>query len=184
MIKFTNVYKKYEDFLLEDISFKLNSKECLGIVGPSGSGKSTIINLALGFEKADKGTIENTFKSISCVFQENRLVETASVKDNILAVKQNNDGLRILKELEIENFNQKSKNLSGGMKRRVAIARALAYDGELLILDEAFNGLDKKMKIKTINIIKKYTKNKSIILISHNLEDFNLFEIENFISTQ
>ena len=87
-------------------------------------------------------------------------------------------------EIEIENFNQKIKNLSGGMKRRVAIARALAYGGEVLILDEAFNGLDEKIKLKTISIIKKYTKNKSIILISHNLEDFNRFEIENFISTQ
>lgn len=184
MLKFTNVYKNYGDFALKNISFHLKTGESIAITGPSGSGKSTIVDLALAFEKADRGTVENSFKSVSCVFQEDRLVENASIKDNILAVKQNNDGLEILKELDIENYDQKAKNLSGGMKRRLAIARALAYSGDLLILDEAFTGLDDKTKMKTINVIKKYNKGKSLIIISHNSEDFKAFEIKNFISTQ
>lgn len=184
MLKFTNVYKKYDDFLLEDISFQLKENESIGVVGPSGSGKSTIIDLALAFVKADSGLVENSFESFSCVFQENRLVENASINDNILAVKQNCDGLKILKELEIESFNQKVRNLSGGMKRRVAIARALAYSGDLLILDEAFTGLDNKIKIKTIDVIKHYSQGKSLILISHNPEDFKAFGIKKLISTQ
>lgn len=180
MIKFENVAVTFDNFSLEDLSFHLRRGEKLGIWGPSGSGKSTIVDLILGFLKPCRGRIEKSYKSVSTVFQEDRLIEEISAYENIRAVSPKDPG-PILSFLGLDDYGQKTCQLSGGMKRRLALARALVYDGELLILDEPFTGLDERNRARAIEAIGKFSSSKSIILISHRETDFALMGIDDLV---
>lgn len=180
MIVFDKVSATYPGFLIDDISFKLDPGQSLGIFGPSGIGKSTIIDMVLGFKKPRSGTITNTFKAPSVVFQDNRLVEELSIRDNIRAVSKN-DPYEILRALDLTDFDKKAGDLSGGMKRRLALARALVYGGDLLILDEPFANLDEQRIGLSIWAIKKFSTASSTILVSHNRDYFSRLGIENIL---
>lgn len=184
MIEFIRVSKSFDEKLFEDLSFTLKSGERLGIVGKSGIGKTTIVNMILGFVKPDEGEVINDFQKMSTVFQEDRLVEEISALSNLKAVSKKNDAelSKILTELGIENPKQIVKKMSGGMKRRVAIARAVAYGGDILLLDEPLRGLDIANKKNAIQIVNREYKNKSVILITHDLDEIYEFQIENVIN--
>lgn len=152
---------------LEDISFKIEPGQTLGIIGATGSGKSTIINLLMGFYPADSGEIFIDGKNIlgysaaelkpkfGAAFQ-NDFLMAASVRDNIVygrEITEENlnkaidcaqarefiDGL----EGGVEhNLAQKANDLSGGQKQRLIIARALAGNPEILVLDDSSSALD------------------------------------------
>lgn len=183
MLEFKNVFKAYEKVVIDDLSFKLKSGESLGILGDSGIGKTTIFNLILGFTPPDGGEVINNFEKISTVFQENRLIEEISALDNLKLVTNKEEAilLNLLKDLKIENPFELVRILSGGMKRRVAIARGLIYDSDLLLLDEPIQGLDEDTRRVVIEKILEFSKDRSIILISHNLEDLEDFKIDRSI---
>ncbi len=129
MIKIRNLYKNFKGKnILDNISFDINEKGITGLMADSGMGKTTIINLMLGFIKADKGKIENLPKKISVVFQEDRLLEWLTPIKNIqICDCIDKDKINILFEkFDIDNGKNVSE-LSGGMKRRVAIIRAILY---------------------------------------------------------
>lgn len=183
MLEFKKVYKSFENPVLEDVNFKIEKGQSLAVLGESGIGKTTIFNLILGFIKPDKGEVINNFEKISTVFQENRLIEEISSLDNLKLVseKSDKDLKELLKELKIENPRDVVKNLSGGMKRRVAIARALSFDWDLLLLDEAIQGLDAETRSVVIEKILEEANKKSILLISHDFEDLEDFKINSII---
>lgn len=182
MLTFDKVGKKYNKSLFTNLTFKLKPKETIYIPGPSGAGKTTITRLILGLEKPDNGKIINTFRKIACVFQEDRLLENLSLLDNISLVSEENYSSieKLLLDLGLLNLEAKANTLSGGMKRKLAIARALAYQGDLLILDEPFTGLDKESKKQASKVIKDRHK-KALILISHDIGDKELLGINNEI---
>lgn len=186
MLEFKNVYKSFENPVIEDLSFSLNKGESLAILGESGIGKTTIFNLILGFIKPDKGKVINKFNEISTVFQENRLIEEISALNNLkLVTDKSDDELKdLLRDLKIENSKELVKNLSGGMKRRVSIARALAFGGDLFLLDEPIQGLDIETRNLVIGKILEMTKGKSIVLISHDIEDLRDFKIDSKIELE
>ncbi len=179
MLEFKNVYKRFDNPVIENLSFKLIEGERLAVLGESGIGKSTIINLILGIISPDSGEVTNNYGRISTVFQENRLVEEISAIQNLQLVtdKPESEIVEILKSLKIENPLELVKNLSGGMKRRVAIARALIYDADLYLLDEPIQGLDEDTRKTVISKILEITQGKSMILISHSMEDIRDFAI-------
>jgi NitT/TauT family transport system ATP-binding protein len=134
--------------------------------------------MILGIEKADEGEIEGIPEKISVVFQEDRLSAEFTPMGNILAVtgksKSGNEILDVFSDLglgEKDVLRKKVFKMSGGMKRRVAICRALCAEGNVLILDEPFSGLDEKTKDKVIETIKKYACGKTVILVTHDIED-------------
>ncbi len=180
MLEFKKVYKSFENPVLEDVNFKIEKGESLAILGESGIGKTTIFNLILGFIKPDRGEVINKFEKISTVFQENRLIEEISALNNLKMVtdKRDEELNNLLCDLKIENPMELVKNLSGGMKRRVAIARALAFGGDLFLLDEPIQGLDIETRNLVIEKILDMTEKKSIILISHDIEDLRDFKID------
>lgn len=180
MLEFKNVSKSFEKDVIKNLSFILNEGEKISFSGESGIGKTTIVNLILGFISPDEGEVINDFKSISTVFQENRLIEEISAIDNLKLVSENSDFClrNFLKELKIENPDEIVKSLSGGMKRRVSIARALIFDADLYIFDEPIQGLDDTTRDLIIEKILETTQNKSLILISHDKKDFEDFKIE------
>ncbi len=162
--------------IINNLTFNINQGEKIWISGPSGCGKTTLIKLILGLLKADKGEILLNGMTPSVVFQENRLLPFYTVLENITLVGGDRDkALHYLEALGIgDTANLKPSKLSGGMKRRAAIARALSVDFDLLILDEAFNGIDEKNLTATADLINSVCQNKTVILITHSPNDARL----------
>lgn len=177
MITFKNVSKSYEDQkVLSNVTLDLPRNGVVGIFGPSGIGKTTMFHLIAGLIKPDEGTIKVT-EDISMVFQEERLIPWLSIKDNIAFVlnddNDNNEKIsKYLNNMELYGIeDKKPKELSGGMQRRVAIARALSYDKRIILMDEPFKGLEDELKYKIMDQIKKLSKNKLIIIITHDKDE-------------
>ena len=172
--------KKYgEKKVLEDLNLVLEAGKTYTMAGPSGCGKTTFLRILMGLEKADSGTITGVPGKISAVFQENRLSESFSALDNVMLVMNSENKKETAAELLhalglTDNLTKPVKSFSGGMKRRVALARALAADYDLLILDEPFTGLDAQNRELAIKVIEEYTKNKTVLLVSHDIIDSDM----------
>lgn len=177
MVKTDNLSFTYgKRFILRDFNMEIRDGECVCICGESGKGKSTLAKLIAGLLKPTSGSIKAP-QNISYVFQEDRLLNNMNVIKNVCL---NVDKSRIpyaeslLRRLGLSEWkNAKIGDLSGGMKRRVAIARAICHGGDLLILDEPFNGIDLHNKKIIADILKEeyLLKGKSVLLISHIQED-------------
>ena len=164
----------------------MKAGECYVIMGESGSGKTTFLSLINGLIQPDEGTIrkkyENTFEqkkhqllTYGMVFQNEVVLESYDVVKNIeifvghSLTNEEKEDLEIL--LPPKCFKQKSSELSGGMKRRLQIARALFSPTSMLIMDEPFRGLDEENRKRCIEIIKKYQKNRILLITSHDVRD-------------
>ncbi len=174
MISLKNISKSYDEKIIENLSLDFKKGETTAILGPSGIGKTTLINIITGLDKDFFGDIlgiEN--KKISVVFQENRLLENFSAMENIKVVNSNEkECFKYAKELGVEEFLEKPVfQLSGGMKRRVALARAFAYNGDVIVMDEPFKGIDVVMKKNIISNVKKLLKDKTCIFITHEISE-------------
>ena len=178
MLTLSNVTFSYKSTpVLKDFDFALHGNTRLCLFGPSGCGKTTLLRLIAGLEKPQKGSVTANGKC-SFVFQEDRLVPTLTVAENIALVGGNPE---ILDRFGLADCKDElPAALSGGMRRRVAIARALAYGGDLLLLDEPFNGLDAENKRLAAQIILEYFKDKPLLLVSHDPEDAALLGAELF----
>lgn len=178
MIEFKNVSLSFEGKeIFKNFNLNLESNGIVLITGKSGSGKTTFSRLILGLIKADSGSVNTNSVKIATVFQEDRLVPTLNAKQNVAIVSNNEEAEKRLKEMELTDSKELlPEELSGGMKRRVAIARALAYGGDVLILDEAFSGVDSELALRIIDKIYEEYKNKLIIAITHRPELFAKYD--------
>ena len=182
-IKLLHINKQFDNKpVLKDLSITFPQGRISCLMGPSGIGKTTLINLIMGLEKADSGTITGLEdKIISPVFQEDRLIEHWDAINNIKLVCSKDVTNKIIEDElnKVGLYEDRYKpvlTLSGGMRRRVALLRALLYDGNLLILDEPFKGLDKELKNRVIEYVKEKEKGKTVILVTHDLKDAELLE--------
>ncbi len=175
-IQINNLTKKYGDKVVFDAyTNTFDFDGILLIKGVSGLGKTTLMRMIAGLEKADKGEILKSAKSVSFMFQEDRLIPFVSVLKNLTAVCSEEKAVEYLKLMGLESEKDNSPlSLSGGMRRRVALARALCFDSELVILDEPFKGLDEELKSTICEIIKEESKNRDFIIISHDSQDAEL----------
>ena len=175
-IQINNLTKKYGDKIVFDsYNNTFDFDGILLIKGASGLGKTTLMRILAGLEKADKGKITASAKSIAFMFQEDRLIPFVSVLKNLTAVCGEDKALHYLKIMGLENEKDNSPlALSGGMRRRVALARALCFNSDLVILDEPFKGLDEELKSAICEIIKIESKNRDFIIISHDSQDAEL----------
>ena len=175
-IQINNLTKKYGDkIVFENYSNTFDFDGILLIKGASGLGKTTLMRMIAGLEKADKGEIVKDAKSISFMFQEDRLIPFVSVLKNLSAVCSEEKAFHYLKLMGLESEKDNSPlSLSGGMRRRVSLARALCFDSDLVILDEPFKGLDEELKSKICEIIKEESKKREFIIISHDSQDAEL----------
>ena len=159
-----------DNFLLKDLSFRIDNKEIGYIVGGSGSGKSSLFNIISGLKKPDSGEIicnkayfnnSNTFvepekRNISYVFQDFGLFPHINAKKNIMyAADKDEKYLRkLLDSLNLKDHKEKMPfELSGGQQQRVSIARAIMRNSSLLILDEPFSNLDIENTNNAINLV-------------------------------
>ena len=171
-----NLYKSFGDHsVLKNVNLTIKEGSITCIMGQSGQGKTTLLNILMGFEKADSGEVFNIPKNKSAVFQENRLCEDFSVLSNIRLVNDNISDATIVSHLHavgLENeAYQKVSTLSGGMKRRVALVRAILAEKDILFLDEALKGLDEDTKNTTIQYILNNCKDMTILMVTHQKEE-------------
>lgn len=181
-IKLENISYSYEDKnIFEQFNLQFPECETTVIMAPSGTGKTTLLHLLSGLLSPQKGSIlfPMSKPKISMVFQENRLLESARVFQNIKLVNSvlmKEDILDLLQKLDLTDcYSKKAGHLSGGQARRLAIARALACKYDILLLDEPFTGLDEKTKWKVMNFLKEKTKGKTVLLVTHNKEEADFF---------
>ncbi len=168
--------------VFENLSLEIG--ENTAVMGASGSGKTTLMGAIMGRLAFEGEILFERIPEFSVVFQENRLFESFSALDNLLAVapKEKERAKDLLSKLGIEEYDKKVSAFSGGMKRRVAIARALIFGGDILILDEAFSGLDEETKRVCAEVIKTEVKDRLILLITHDSVEAEMLEIEKIIN--
>lgn len=196
-IEFKDVDFSYnpERKILDDVSFKLKSGDCIAIVGPSGSGKSTLINLIPRLYDVDSGSVlfdgtdvrklDLAFlrRNIGIVSQETYLFN-GSIRDNLLYAKPDateEELIEACKKANIYDFissqetgfdtmvGNRGLKLSGGEKQRISIARVLLKDPALLIFDEATSALDSISESKIQEAIDPLVEERTSILIAHRL---------------
>lgn len=195
MLRLVNVYKSYKfgknkNLVLDNINLDFKKNELVFILGNSGSGKSSLLNIIGGLLEVDSGNIfldnqditkfnDNMLcfyrnNIIGFIYQDYHLVEYMSVIDNIKlgqTIKNNNNRVDdILKKLGIYSKRKMIVNkLSGGEKQRVAIARAIINDPDIILADEPTGALDSSNGITIMNILKEISKNKLVIVVSHDV---------------
>lgn len=171
--------------ILKDISFTIQSGNCIGIIGVNGCGKSTLLSVLSGILKADGGQIRiDDAKAepamqhrIGLVPQENPLIPDLSVKDNLkLWYRDSNTLEKNLQLLDIAPFYKRQvRKLSGGQKKRVSIAISMASNPQLLLLDEPGAALDIPCKHQIRTFLKSYmAEGNSVILTTHEEADLDL----------
>lgn len=174
MITFKNFTVKYGDKTVFDgFNLDVSLSENTTVLGESGSGKTTLLNAIAGLVPFS-GEVSGVPQKISAAFQENRLVPCLTVKEN-LALATGEEGI----DYDLESFALSDKaqsypsRLSGGEKRRVALLRAYRFNAPLYILDEPFNSLDLKLKIRLEELFKKRVKDNSaaLLFVTHDIKE-------------
>ena len=196
MLELVNLKKTYETkagktVACNGINLKFADKGLVFITGKSGCGKTTLLNLIGGLDNFDSGDIIIDGKKFSefspadydsyrntlvgFVFQEYNLLNEYSVEKNINIAnelqgkKEDQSQIKELLEIvEIGGYEQRKPNqLSGGQKQRVAIARALVKNPKIVLADEPTGALDSVTGVQVMELLKKLSKDKLIIIVSH-----------------
>ena len=182
---------------LKDISFKVEPGEFIAVMGPSGSGKTTLLNILASLDKPtagkvildgqDMGKIKNrelsSFRrnNLGFVFQDFNLLDTFSVKDNILLPlvlsrtpyeKMEARLMPLAKQLGIVPLLEKYPyELSGGEKQRCAAARALIREPKLLLADEPTGALDTKSSANLMRMLERFNSlGQTILMVTHSAQ--------------
>ena len=190
-------HKKNEIHVIDNTSIELNKNGLVSLLGPSGCGKTTLLNVIGGLDKVNKGKIyvdgkKITNRSVSKVdkirnlnigyiFQDYNLIENMTVYDNVaLSLRingiKNSEEIKkrvtyVLEKVDMYKYrNRLASMLSGGQRQRVGIARAIVKDPKIIIADEPTGNLDSKNTIEVMNIIKAISKNRLVILVTHEKE--------------
>jgi len=188
-ISIRNLNKSYEnEEVFKDFNLDFNDEKVNCIIGTSGCGKSTFLNIIAGITEIQSGEISGvSLSDISYVFQEDRLIEWLTVKENLeLALKKYFDNSiidskvdEVLELVGIDDTKNKYPNaLSGGMRQRVNIARAFGKPSKLILMDEPFKSLDYKLKYTIIDEFKNLLnkEKRMVILVTHDLDEAIYFQ--------
>ena len=201
VVEFKNVSFKYPDadeYVLENISFKVNKGETIAFIGSTGSGKSTLINLIPRFYDVTEGEvlvdninvkdykIESLNNKLGYIPQK-AVMFTGTVEENVaygkngkgkitlekvkeaVKVAQGKDFVEKLENTYKGHIARGGTNISGGQKQRLAIARAIARDPEIYIFDDSFSALDYKTDLQLRKELKKYTKDATCMIVAQRI---------------
>ena len=181
---------------LKGINIEFRKSEFVSILGQSGCGKTTLLNIIGGLDRYTSGDLiingksTKDFKdrdwdayrnySVGFVFQSYNLIGHQTVLSNvelaltISGVSRKERKQRAIKALEEvglkEQIHKRPNQLSGGQMQRVAIARALVNNPDIILADEPTGALDTKTSVQVMEILKKISKDKLIIMVTHNPE--------------
>ena len=200
-VEFKNVSFKYPDadeYILKNISFKVNKGETIAFIGSTGSGKSTLINLVPRFYDATDGEVlvdginvrEYTTEALNNKLgyvPQKAVMFTGTVEENVsygdngkgdisldkvkeaVKVAQGKDFVEKMEDSYQAHIARGGTNISGGQKQRLAIARAIARDPEIYIFDDSFSALDYKTDATLRKELKKYTKDATSMIVAQRI---------------
>lgn len=199
-VEFRDVSFKYpdaEEYLLKNISFKVNKGETIAFIGSTGSGKSTLINLVPRFYDATEGEVlvdginvkeykEEILNNKLGYIPQKAVIFSGSVNFNVSygengkkkTKKDIEEAIRVAQAKEfVEKMDKGSNthlaqggtNVSGGQKQRLAIARAIARRPEIYIFDDSFSALDYKTDSVLRKELKKYTKDATCLIVAQRI---------------
>ena len=205
LLKLENIGKIYDsgDILtvgIRGINLELDYNEFVTIEGESGSGKSTLLNVIGANDTYEEGELyfngeptshysESDWEkyreqNIAMIFQDFNIIENLTVLENVelalLRMEDLKERRRIAKELIdrvglTKQMNQRGSKLSGGEKQRTVIARALAKDAPVILADEPTGNLDVKASKEVAALLKEVSKDKLVIVVTHNPEFFKQY---------
>ena len=197
-IEFQHVYFKYpeaEEYVLEDISFKIEKGTTTAIIGSTGSGKSTLIQLIPRFYDVTKGKIiidgvniknvgiKDLRSRIGFVPQKGMLFK-GTIESNValgldkisdeclnkaLEISQAKEFVYSKRKKKNTEISQGGTNVSGGQRQRLAIARAIAINPEFYIFDDSFSALDYKTDVKLRKALSEETKDATILIVAQRI---------------
>lgn len=187
--------------ILKNINLKINSQEKVLILGNSGSGKSTLLKLIYKYYNVGRGMIyinENDISDFSlplirekiCYISQSETLFTDTIKNNIILDREIEEDkfLNICKitytdEIIKNTFlgyetllEENGINISGGQRQRIVLSRALLKKCEIIMIDEGLNEIDINLERKILKNIFNYFKNKTFIIISHRLDNMDLYD--------
>lgn len=193
LIEFKNVSFKYEDnYVLKNITFKIDKNSITTFIGKYGSGKTTIFNLLLRLYKITEGTIlidgvdiydysKDKYNSIISVVNQKTFVFNLSIKDNLSLIDSNiKRQIEVCKMVGIHKYimslkdgydtilKEDATNLSGGQKQLLSLARVMLLNPKIILFDEVTSSLDPKTTRKINDLIDKLKKNHTILVVTHN----------------
>ena len=195
MIEFRNVSKSFDNKnILNDISFQIDKKEIVSILGTSGAGKSTLINCVNGLVTPDKGDVlvdglsvsskndlNEIRKKCSMVFQSFNLYPHLSILQNITLApmkvlnlakdRAENEAMALLDKVDLTTHaNAYPASLSGGEKQRIGICRALAMSPDYLLLDEITSSLDPELTAEILQVLSILAEEGiTMVLVTHEI---------------
>ena len=194
-IEIQQLSKSFGDQLvLDNVSFQANPGQVLGFLGPNGAGKSTTMKIITGFLQADSGealvngiSVEKHSRIISKLigylpehnplYEEMYIPEFLSFIGGLYQMKRNvrNERVKIVMEqCGLTHEHKRIGNLSKGYKQRVGLAKSLVHDPEIIILDEPTTGLDPNQLVEIRHLIKEISKNKTLILSTHIMQEVEI----------
>jgi len=200
--KYYNKGRKNELHVINNVSLNLGDNGLVALLGESGSGKTTLLNAIGGLDKVRSGNIyidnqKITSKfayqvdkirnlNIGYIFQDYKLIEDKTVYENleivlkILGIKDKKEIKTrieyVLEKVGMYRYKSRPVNmLSGGERQRVGIARAIVKAPNIIIADEPTGNLDSKNSLEIMNIIKAISKEKLVILVTHEKELANFY---------
>jgi ABC-2 type transport system ATP-binding protein len=189
IISIKDLTKKFGNYTAVDhLSFDVQKGEIFGFLGPNGAGKTTTINLICGLLPCSEGEIlfytsngAKTKSTIGYCPQENIYYPKLTCLEQLVFMGSlyglsragsKEKGTELLTFMGLaDRSNTYAGNLSGGMKRRLNICLSLMHDPEILILDEPEAGLDPQSKVMVRSFIRDFSKDKTVILTSHNMDE-------------
>lgn len=185
-----------EKTVLNDISITFKKHELISIVGESGCGKSTLASLLCGTTKGYSGSItiggveikdidEKTLMNNITAVNFNSYIFAGTVRENMLIADKSAGDEKMIEALKMVNLwsflseqdgldtklNQQGSNFSGGQRQRLAIARALLHNTPIYVFDEVTSNIDAESENDIMTVIHNMAKIKTVILISHRLEN-------------
>ncbi len=200
-VEFKNVSFKYPDadeYVIKDVSFKVEKGETIAFIGSTGSGKSTLINLVPRLYDATEGEVlvdgvnvkEYKLKELNNkigYIPQTAVMFTGTVEENVsygdngkkkadlnkvkeaVKVAQATDFVEKMDDNYQSHIARGGTNISGGQKQRLSIARAIARDPEIYIFDDSFSALDYKTDSKLRHELKKYTKEATNLIVAQRI---------------
>ena len=209
LIQLVDIKKRFgTNQVLNGVNLSIHKGKILAVIGKSGTGKSILLKHIIGLIRQDFGTIliqgtpldqmpkEKKIrfkKDLSYMFQENALLDSLTVFDNIALplVETSRENKSIIKEKVTTRMEQLSlgpigqkfpSQLSGGMRKRVALARALVTDPKVVLFDEPTTGLDPVRKRKVHTMIEEYQKQFGFtaVIVSHDIPE--IFDVAQHIA--
>lgn len=187
----TDVTKRFGELVaVDDVSFGIERGTFVGLIGPNGAGKSTLFNLITGVLSPTSGSVhfdgkditgnalrKNAERGLVRTFQETRVLERMTVRENLLIASQLTDSpesraQELLETIELaDKQDTLARDLSFGQQKLISISQVLMLEPELILLDEPLAGVNPTMENKILEIMRsQLERGKTFVLVEHDMD--------------